>query len=112
MAAATNGLEALGVARSFQPDLVLLDVMMPGENGYRVARMLRQDQEHGIYPEDLKIVLLTARDLSSEPQREEIFDRFSRADRTVYKPFHLERLVEEIALLLGRRQDGAHELAG
>lgn len=112
MAAASNGLEALGAARSFQPDLVLLDVMMPGENGYRVARMLRQDQEHGIYPEGLKIVLLTARDLSSEPQREEIFDRFSRADRTVYKPFHLETLVEEIGLLLGGGADGPRRMAG
>jgi len=100
---AANGLEALGTARSFQPDLVLLDVMMPGENGYRVSRMLREDEALGVYPNGVKILLLTARDLSSDPERESMFCEFSQADRTIYKPFDLERVIAEIGNLLGDR---------
>jgi len=104
---AQTGTEALGTARSFQPDVVLLDVMMPGENGYRVSRMLREDEARGVYPDGLAIVLLTARDLSSEPEREQMFKEFSRADRTIYKPFDLERVVREVAELTARGSVGA-----
>lgn len=111
VSAAANGLEALGTARSFQPDLVLLDVMMPGENGYRVARMLREDEARGVYPNGVKIVLLTARDLSSDPDREAIFCDFSMADETIYKPFDLERVIDEIGRLLGEGSGRGEQIA-
>ena len=99
---ARDGVEALGMARVTQPDLVLLDVMMPRENGYRVARMLREDEDRGVYPKGMKLVLLTARNLSGEPDREEIFLEFSRADLMLYKPFDLEELVARVGdVLLG-----------
>ena len=41
---AGNGYEALGVVRAWLPHLVLLDVMMPGENGYRVCRLVNRQQ--------------------------------------------------------------------
>lgn len=97
---ATDGLEALGAARSGQPDLVLMDVMMPRENGYRVSRMLREDEDRGGYPGGLKVVLLTARNLASEPDRERIFLQFSRADLMLYKPFDLDELVARVGELL------------
>ncbi|HKI86045.1 MAG TPA: response regulator [Thermoanaerobaculia bacterium] len=97
---AVNGLEALGAARVHQPDLVILDVMMPGENGYRVARMLREDQEAGVYEETLRILLLTARDLRKDPEREKTLMEFSGADRAIYKPFELDDLVEAVHGLL------------
>jgi CheY-like chemotaxis protein len=97
---ATDGLEALGAIRSSQPDLVLLDVMMPRENGYRVSRMLREDEARGVYPRGLQIVLLTARNLTSQPDRERIFLEFSRADLMLYKPFDLEQLVDRVGGLL------------
>ncbi len=74
--------------------------MMPRENGYRVARTLREDEHRGVYPRGLKIVLLTARDLSGEPDREEIFLEFSRADLMLYKPFDLETLIDRLGALL------------
>ena len=104
---ATDGVEALGAARAHQPDLALLDVMMPRENGYRVARTLREDESRGVYPQGLKIVLLTARDLSGEPDREEIFLEFSRADLMLYKPFDLEELVGRIGSLLAEESPEA-----
>ena len=97
---AIDGLEALGTARSARPDLVLLDVMMPRENGYRISRMLREDEARGVYSEGLRIVLLTARNLAFEPERERIFLEFSGADLMLYKPFDLEELVERIGDLL------------
>ncbi|MFP3939896.1 MAG: response regulator transcription factor [Thermoanaerobaculia bacterium] len=99
---ASDGVEALGVARSSLPDLALLDVMMPRENGYRVSRMLREDEARGVYPQGLKLVLLTARNLGSDPEREAIFLEFSQADLMLYKPFDLEELAGRVeALLLG-----------
>lgn len=97
---AVNGLEALGAARVHQPDLAILDVMMPGENGYRVARTLRQDQDLGIYPESFPILLLTARDLRKDPEREQTLMEFSGADRAIYKPFDLDDLVAAVRELV------------
>src|SRR3954467_15448017 len=53
---ATNGRDALQVARDRTPDLVVLDLMLPGLTGLDVCRRLRAAEEH------LPIVLLTARD--------------------------------------------------
>ncbi|NOZ78070.1 MAG: response regulator [Acidobacteria bacterium] len=100
---ATDGLEALDATRSNLPDLLILDVMLPGENGYRVAHKLREEQQAGTYPRPLPIILLTARDLSSDPEREKIFMDFSGADRVIYKPFDLDDLVAQVGELLEDR---------
>jgi DNA-binding response OmpR family regulator len=62
--------------------------------------MLREDEDRGAYPKGLKLVLLTARNLASEPDRERIFLDFSRADLMLYKPFDLEELVDRVGGLL------------
>jgi two-component system OmpR family response regulator len=93
---AGNGLEALGAVRLHRPEVILLDVMMPGENGYRVAHAIREDEASGRLPHRALIFLVTARDLSDDPEREEIFLRFSGADAVIYKPFDLEVLVERL----------------
>jgi DNA-binding response OmpR family regulator len=100
----SNGLETLGAIRAKQPDVILLDVMMPGENGYRIARAVREDESAGIYPRRATIMLLTARDLSSDPEREAMFMDFSGADEVIYKPYDMERLVERLCALRGDRQ--------
>jgi DNA-binding response OmpR family regulator len=97
---ATNGVEALGTARIEQPDLVLLDVMLPKENGYRVAKLIREDEEAGLYSRPVRIILLTARDLSHDAERERMFMEFSQADVMMYKPFDLDELLQQIATLL------------
>jgi two-component system alkaline phosphatase synthesis response regulator PhoP len=93
-----NGLEALGAARSARPDLIVLDVMMPGENGYRVAKLIREDEAAGVYEHRTPIILLTARNLKFDPEREKMFMDFSQADLPA--PFDLEELVTRIAALL------------
>jgi two-component system sensor histidine kinase/response regulator len=55
---ANNGTKGLEVAAKSSPDLILLDVMMPGINGYETCRRLKEDPEL----EDIPVIFLTARD--------------------------------------------------
>ena len=59
---ATSGAEALERIAGEQPDLVLLDVMMPGMSGYEVCRAIRADPAHAMLP----VVLVTALDPAEE----------------------------------------------
>jgi len=96
---AFDGNEALKVARREQPDLVLLDVMMPGENGYQVARFLREDWKEGRIQKMPKLLLLTARAVFDR-DREEFLQTWSGADEFMYKPFDLEELVAVVKAML------------
>jgi CheY-like chemotaxis protein len=93
---ARDGLETLRKVREVEPDVILLDVMMPGLNGYRVSRAIREDESLGIYAETVTIILVTGRDLSWDPDREAMFQDFSGADAVMYKPFDLEALVGKV----------------
>lgn len=98
---AGNGYEALGAALLKRPDLVVLDVMMPGENGYLVSRALRQrTADHALGLPPVPVVLLTARDLSQDPERERTFLEFSGASRVIYKPFDGAEVVRRINEML------------
>jgi len=97
---ASNGHEALGAAQVFQPDLVLLDVMMPKENGYRVSRRIHEAQNAGLVPHHTKVVLLTARKLDRDPEREQMFAHFAAPDDVIYKPFDPSALVTRVAKLM------------
>lgn len=54
---AQNGYEALECVKEVKPDLILLDIMMPGINGYEVCKILKDD----IYTKDIPIIFLTAK---------------------------------------------------
>ncbi len=96
---AINGWEALGAVRAIQPDLVVLDVMMPKENGYRVSKMIKEDVVSGrIKP--TPVIIVTARKLDKDPEREGMFEAFSQADTVIYKPFDLDELVKNVKGLL------------
>lgn len=98
---ARDGIEALEASERYQPDGMLLDVMMPGENGYRVARAIKERERgpgDGPVP---KILLVTGRRMDEDPEREEMFLRFSMADGVLYKPFRLSEVVDQIKTLLG-----------
>lgn len=62
---ATTGPEALEIARDRAPQMVVLDVMMPGMDGYAVCEALRDDQTTGEVP----VVMLSARTSASDQQR-------------------------------------------
>lgn len=90
--AARDGAEAMEMARAERPDLMLLDVMMPGMNGYEVSRRLKESMTD---EDEFPIVLLTARRVDSS-ERHEFVSTWSKADAVLYKPFALDRLMGEI----------------
>lgn len=55
---ATSGVQALNLAHTFGPDLILLDVVMPGASGYEVCQLLRQSPETATIP----VIFITAQD--------------------------------------------------
>ena len=89
-----DGLAALQAARERPPALALLDVMLPGLNGYEVSRYLKQDMHAGrIAP--FAVLMLTARRVASAA-RQEFLATWSQADATVWKPFDLAALVADV----------------
>jgi DNA-binding response OmpR family regulator len=92
--AVDNGLAALDAARAARPDLVVLDVMMPGMTGLDVCRELRSDPGTATLP----IILLTAR-----AQEGDVQVGFSAgADDYVVKPFSPKELVSRVEAVLAR----------
>ena len=97
---AADGLEALEVAKRVRPDVMLLDVMLPGCNGYEVSRLLKEWMEHDPANRRFAIMLLTARKVDSA-QREKFIATWSRADATMYKPFDIDAVIGKLEELAG-----------
>jgi DNA-binding response OmpR family regulator len=90
---AANGQEALELAASFRPDLVLLDVMMPGRNGYEVCQSLKSDPA----TRAVKVIMLSAKGRDIEVAK----GLELGADAYVTKPFSTRDLVAQIRDMLG-----------
>jgi DNA-binding response OmpR family regulator len=89
-----DGIAALEAVRAAPPDLVVLDVSMPGMSGLDVCRMLRADPATA----DILIIMLTAR-----VQEQDVEGGFTAgADDYVTKPFSPRELVTRVQALLGR----------
>ncbi len=89
---AEDGKKALELAKRDKPDIVLLDVMMPGKSGWEVARALKQDP----VTQDVKIVMVSA----IGEKTNEITAPIYGADAHIDKPFEFERLERVINDLL------------
>ena len=94
--AAPGGAEALGLARDGTPDVVVLDVMMPGIDGLEVARRLRDDPVTAGLP-----ILL----LSAKAQVADIDAGRDLADDYMTKPFDALELLDRVAALLVRHRE-------
>ena len=90
---AGDGTEALTKARDKEPDLVILDIMMPGIDGVEVSKRLRQAS-------DVPILMLTAKGTVAD--RVDGLD--SGADDYLVKPFAFDELLARVRALLRRRQ--------
>ena len=89
---ASDGKEALVVAKRSRPVLMILDVMMPAKNGWEVARALKQDP----VTEGIKVVMLTA----IGAQVNEMTSPLYGADAYLDKPFKFDDLDQVLAKLL------------
>jgi DNA-binding response OmpR family regulator len=101
VATACDGLEALEKAKRWPPDFMILDVMLPGCNGYEVSRLLKEWMDTDPSAEKFPIMLLTARKVDTE-ERERFIATWSRADACVYKPFQTQEVVACIEDLTGQ----------
>jgi DNA-binding response OmpR family regulator len=92
---AESGPAGLAIARDQPPDLVILDIMMPGMDGLDVLARLRAADAH------LPVVLLTAKDAPTD----QVAGLDAGADDYVVKPFTFEVLLARVRVLLRRAQD-------
>jgi two-component system alkaline phosphatase synthesis response regulator PhoP len=95
---AFDGVSALAKARSGHYQILILDVMLPGKNGYEVSRILKDEMQKKHTP-TFGIILLTARKLDNE-LREEFVATWSKSDACIYKPFEMEALTDTITEVL------------
>lgn len=89
---ANGGPEGVATAKTFKPNLVLLDIMMPGTTGYEICTELKRMPELSGVP----VVFLTGRDTREDSGRS--FQ--SGGDMFVKKPFSCERLAELVKIAL------------
>ena len=97
---ATDGHQAYGAARFEEPDLIVLDVMMPRRNGYEVARRLHEDAKRIPGVKRCPVIMLTARNVESA-EREEFLETWSNAKKHIYKPFELDDVLDAVKTILG-----------
>ncbi|MBN1190163.1 MAG: response regulator transcription factor [Dehalococcoidales bacterium] len=97
--AAYDGKEALRMAREYNPDLIVLDIMLPGIDGLQVCRILRSESS-------VPIILLTAR----TTEQDRIIGLDLGADDYVIKPFSPKELAARIRAVLRRSPDEALQL--
>jgi DNA-binding response OmpR family regulator len=92
---ASGGEEALGICREAKPDLVLLDIAMPGMDGYETCKRLKEDKS----TRDIPVLFLTAKDL--DPQG--ITQRFTELGASGYlpKPSTFTELLAKIKEIIG-----------
>lgn len=92
---AHDGQSALDCARRFHPDLIILDVRMPGRSGIDVCSELRSDASMSGTP----IMILTGQGAGET----EYAGIGSGADAYLYKPFNFSELESQVRALLGRK---------
>ena len=93
---APSGMEGLVLAASESPDLVLLDIMMEGMDGWEVLKLLKLDER----TRDIPVIILSAR----AEARDKIRGLQEGAVDYITKPFSVQGVVESIDIILNRSQ--------
>ena len=99
---AQDGNSALELARNEMPQLILLDLMLPGLDGYRVLKLLKSDERYRKIP----VLVITARaDVSDLTQAIEC-----GADGCLVKPLKLDVLLDRVHALIGDGRQNGHSI--
>jgi CheY-like chemotaxis protein len=97
VAIARDGAQGLLLARDWRPDLILMDVMLPGVDGGTAIRRLKHDPATA----DIPIVAMSAgRNIRRQS------DELNDADAALAKPFDIDALLAQVAFHLARRRSG------
>ncbi len=90
---AYNGEDGLKLAKEIMPDLIILDVMMPKINGYKISRLLKYDNKY----KDIPIIMLTARSQNED----KLIGEETGVNEYLTKPFELDQIVKKVEEYLG-----------
>jgi DNA-binding response OmpR family regulator len=97
---AFDGEEGLDKARRERPDLIVLDLMLPKLDGYKVCRMLKSDEKY----RDIPIILFTAQ----AQKKDSDAGKEAGSDAYIVKPFEPQVLIDKIGELLSRQGRNRH----
>jgi DNA-binding response OmpR family regulator len=89
-----NGEDALNQSRKENPDLILLDLMLPKLDGYKVCRLLKFDEQYKHIP----ILMLTAK----TQQKDRLLGMETGANEYITKPFDMDELMEKVKSYLNK----------
>ena len=89
-----DGEDALSQARKEKPDLIILDLMLPKLDGYKVCRLLKFDERYKHIP----ILMLTAK----TQEKDKILGMETGADEYITKPFEMDYLMEKVKAYLNK----------
>ena len=89
-----DGEDALNQARKEKPDLILLDLMLPKLDGYKVCRLLKFDERYKHIP----ILMLTAK----TQEKDKILGMETGADEYITKPFEMDYSIEKVKAYLSK----------
>ena len=89
-----NGEDALNQARKEKPDLIILDLMLPKLDGYKVCRLLKFDERY----KDIPILMLTAK----TQEKDKLLGKETGADEYITKPFDIEYLINRVKFYLSK----------
>lgn len=90
---AYNGEDGLRLAKEIIPDLIVLDVMMPKINGYKISRLLKYDNKY----KDIPILMVTAR----SQEEDKLIGEETGVNEYITKPFDLDEVVKKVQQYLG-----------
>ena len=85
---AFDGEEGLNLAREIMPDLMILDVMMPKINGYKISRLLKYDSKY----KNIPIMMITAR----SQHEDKMIGEETGVNEYITKPFELDYVVSKV----------------
>ncbi|MBI3835459.1 MAG: response regulator [Planctomycetes bacterium] len=92
---ASDGNEAIEAATEFNPDLVILDAMLPKRSGFLVLEKLKTTKKRGVRP---LVIMITG----NAGKRHQTWAESLGVDGYLNKPFRMERLVEQMETLLAK----------
>ena len=85
---AYDGENGLNMAKEIMPDLMILDVMMPKINGYKISRLLKYDNKY----KDIPIIMVTAR----SQEDDKLIGQETGVNEYITKPFELDEVIAKV----------------